>query len=238
MHRDRASRHTRFASGRYPASYMLYTSSAWHPGAAAHRSDDMKFFVDTADTAEIKSLAASGLLDGVTTNPSLIAKTGSKFLEVHRRDLRHRARPGQRRGRRHRVRRHDGRGPRAARDRQEHHGEGAADAGRAARLPPSDRRRRDGERDAVLLGRAGDAGGQGRRHLRQPVRRPAGRYRRGRHGADRRHRARSSAITRRSRPRCWWRRAQSDARGGGGQARRPCRDGAAGGAAARCSTIR
>jgi transaldolase len=42
----------------------------------------MKFFVDTADTAEIKSLAASGLLDGVTTNPSLVAKTGRKFTEV------------------------------------------------------------------------------------------------------------------------------------------------------------
>ena len=38
----------------------------------------MKFFVDTADTAEIKSLAASGLLDGVTTNPSLMAKTGQE----------------------------------------------------------------------------------------------------------------------------------------------------------------
>src|ERR1700681_4954415 len=43
---------------------------------------DMKFFVDTADTAEIRSLAASGLLDGVTTNPSLVAKTGKKFLDV------------------------------------------------------------------------------------------------------------------------------------------------------------
>ena len=36
----------------------------------------MKFFVDTADVAEIKDLAASGLLDGVTTNPSLIMKAG------------------------------------------------------------------------------------------------------------------------------------------------------------------
>ncbi|MGC8469557.1 MAG: fructose-6-phosphate aldolase [Acetobacteraceae bacterium] len=36
----------------------------------------MKFFVDTADTAEIAALAASGLLDGVTTNPTLIAKSG------------------------------------------------------------------------------------------------------------------------------------------------------------------
>ncbi len=42
----------------------------------------MKFFVDTADTAEIRELAATGLLDGVTTNPSLIAKSGRKFLEV------------------------------------------------------------------------------------------------------------------------------------------------------------
>jgi transaldolase len=44
----------------------------------------MKFFVDTADTAEIKSLASSGLLDGVTTNPSLVAKTGKKFTEIIR----------------------------------------------------------------------------------------------------------------------------------------------------------
>jgi transaldolase len=42
----------------------------------------MKFFVDTAETAEIQALAASGLLDGVTTNPSLIAKSGRKFLDV------------------------------------------------------------------------------------------------------------------------------------------------------------
>ena len=42
----------------------------------------MKFFVDTADVAEIRDLAASGLLDGVTTNPSLIAKSGRPMLEV------------------------------------------------------------------------------------------------------------------------------------------------------------
>ncbi len=42
----------------------------------------MKFFVDTADVKEIQELAASGLLDGVTTNPSLIAKSGRNFLEV------------------------------------------------------------------------------------------------------------------------------------------------------------
>ena len=42
----------------------------------------MKFFVDTADTAEIKDLAEAGLIDGVTTNPSLIAKSGRNFSEV------------------------------------------------------------------------------------------------------------------------------------------------------------
>ena len=42
----------------------------------------MKFFVDTADLAEIRDLAATGLLDGVTTNPSLVAKTGQKFVDV------------------------------------------------------------------------------------------------------------------------------------------------------------
>jgi len=42
----------------------------------------MKFFVDTAEISEIKELAATGLLDGVTTNPSLIAKSGRDFKEV------------------------------------------------------------------------------------------------------------------------------------------------------------
>ncbi|WP_428490653.1 fructose-6-phosphate aldolase [Rhodopila sp.] len=42
----------------------------------------MKFFIDTADLTEIRSLASSGLLDGVTTNPTLISKNGGKFAEV------------------------------------------------------------------------------------------------------------------------------------------------------------
>ena len=42
----------------------------------------MKFFVDTADIANIKEMADTGLLDGVTTNPSLIAKSGRDFMEV------------------------------------------------------------------------------------------------------------------------------------------------------------
>jgi transaldolase len=42
----------------------------------------MKFFIDTAEVAEIRELAATGLVDGVTTNPSLIAKSGRKILDV------------------------------------------------------------------------------------------------------------------------------------------------------------
>jgi transaldolase len=42
----------------------------------------MKFFADTADMNAIKDLADLGMLDGVTTNPSIIAKSGLNFLEV------------------------------------------------------------------------------------------------------------------------------------------------------------
>ena len=42
----------------------------------------MKFFVDTADVGEIKDLAETDMVDGVTTNPSLVAKTGRDFTEV------------------------------------------------------------------------------------------------------------------------------------------------------------
>jgi len=42
----------------------------------------MKFFADTAEIEDIKELAATGLLDGVTTNPSLIHKSGRDFMEV------------------------------------------------------------------------------------------------------------------------------------------------------------
>ena len=42
----------------------------------------MKFFVDTADVGEIKDLAPTGLVDGVTTNPSLVMKSGRDFREV------------------------------------------------------------------------------------------------------------------------------------------------------------
>jgi transaldolase len=47
-------------------------------------ANPMKFFADTAEIAEIRELADTGLLDGVTTNPSLVHKSGRDFLEVVR----------------------------------------------------------------------------------------------------------------------------------------------------------
>jgi transaldolase len=46
------------------------------------RRPAMKFFIDTADVKEIREAAAMGLVDGVTTNPSLVAKSGRKFKDV------------------------------------------------------------------------------------------------------------------------------------------------------------
>lgn len=42
----------------------------------------MKFFVDTANIDDIRDLASTGLLDGVTTNPSLVAKSGKQFIPL------------------------------------------------------------------------------------------------------------------------------------------------------------
>lgn len=42
----------------------------------------MKFFIDTAEIQEIRECAAQGIIDGVTTNPSLVAKTGRRFKDV------------------------------------------------------------------------------------------------------------------------------------------------------------
>ncbi len=63
----------------------------------------MKFFVDTADVKEIRELNDLGLLDGVTTNPSLILKSGGKHRRGHQGNLRHRRGSGFGRGRRDRI---------------------------------------------------------------------------------------------------------------------------------------
>jgi transaldolase len=50
----------------------------------ASAGDSMKFFIDSADLKELQDLARTGLVDGVTTNPSLIAKSGRDMLAVIR----------------------------------------------------------------------------------------------------------------------------------------------------------
>jgi transaldolase len=60
---------------------LVIASPSTKAGAYAN---PMKFFADTAEIAEIRELAETGLLDGVTTNPSLIHKSGRDFLEVAR----------------------------------------------------------------------------------------------------------------------------------------------------------
>ena len=46
------------------------------------KEQTMKFFIDTANIDEIKKLGKTGIIDGVTTNPSLVANTGESFLEM------------------------------------------------------------------------------------------------------------------------------------------------------------
>jgi transaldolase len=52
------------------------------PSMKSLRSQTMKFFIDTADVKEISAANDLGLVDGVTTNPSLVAKSGRDFHEV------------------------------------------------------------------------------------------------------------------------------------------------------------
>ena len=61
---------------------MGYTSRRQTPRSINKVCRPMKIFLDTADVAEIREYAASGLVDGVTTNPSLAAKTGRDYVEL------------------------------------------------------------------------------------------------------------------------------------------------------------
>ena len=189
--------------------------------ATLGRSGGMKFFVDTADIAEIEDLAATGLLDGVTTNPSLIAKSGGDFFEVIRQHLRHRAGAGERGGHRHRRRDHALRRPQARRARAQRRGQGAAHLGRPQGLPRAQPGRHQGQRHALLLALSGAARGEGRRGLHLALRRPARRHQPGRHGPDPRDRDDLPRLSRHHRHRDPGRLDPPSApRGGGGEARR------------------
>jgi transaldolase len=65
-----------------PAMVLASTADAGPCSAGAEKGMDMKIFIDTADIGEIREAHALGVLDGVTTNPSLVAKTGKPFTKV------------------------------------------------------------------------------------------------------------------------------------------------------------
>ena len=58
----------------------------------------MKIFVDTGNIKDIEALASLGIIDGVTTNPSLMAKETRRLHDISEGDLPHRAGSGERRG--------------------------------------------------------------------------------------------------------------------------------------------
>ena len=156
----------------------------------------MKLFIDTGNLKDIEALVPLGIIDGVTTNPSLMAKEGGDPRADHQADLRDRAGAGQRRGRRDRL---------ATAMIAEGRDLATIDEHIVVKVPFT----RDGvratktlaerghprQRHAHLLADAGAARRQGRRGLRQPVRRPARRHRVGRHGADPSRSSRSSTTT-------------------------------------------
>ena len=165
----------------------------------------MKFFLDTANLEELKKGASWGIVDGVTTNPTLIAKEGRPIEEQIREiceivdgDISaevvstDRARHGQGR-------------PRAGAHPQERRGEMPADARRNHGHLGAQQGRHPRQRDAVLLGGTGAARRQGRRLHHQSVRGPARRYRLHRHGPDPQHHPDLSRTTD-SRRRSWRRR--------------------------------
>ena len=138
----------------------------------------MKLFVDTGNIKDIETLAALGIIDGVTTNPSLLAKEPGDYRAEPEEDLRHRQGPVS--------------GEVVATDfagmMREGHDIAQIDEHMVVKVPLT----RDGIKACktlsgegirvnvtlVLLAGAGAARGEGRRDLRQPVRRPARRRRR------------------------------------------------------------
>jgi len=86
----------------------------------------MKFFLDFANLSELKAAAEFGIIDGVTTNPSLIAKKAFRWKRGSQ-NLRHHRRRHQRRSPSHYFEGDDHRGPPPLPRSQEHRGEGADD---------------------------------------------------------------------------------------------------------------
>ena len=155
----------------------------------------MKFFIDTAEIKEIREAAAMGLVDGVTTNPSLVAKTGRKFRDVLLEICDIVKGPVSAEVVSDQLRRHDARGARVRGAPQQHRRQDPADRRGPQGGPDVHRRGHQDQRHAVLLGDPGAARGQGRRDVHLAVRRPPRRHLDRRHAADRRDRRRSTTTT-------------------------------------------
>ena len=137
----------------------------------------MKFFVDTADIKEIRDLAATGLLDGVTTNPSLIAKSGRPIKEVIKEICDMVEGPVSAEVAATEFDGMMGEGTKLAADRQERRRQGAADLDGLKACRALRQRGHQGQRHALLLGQPGAARRQGRRDLHLALRRPPRRHR-------------------------------------------------------------
>ena len=144
----------------------------------------MKFFADTAELGEIRELAAMGLLDGVTTNPSLVAKSGRDFKDVIREICAVVEGPVSAE-----VTAIDTEGMLAEGRRlaelPQCCGQGADDVGRPKGLPHPFPGRHQGQCDAVLQRQSGAACRQGRCRLYLALHWPTRRRRSRRHGSDR-----------------------------------------------------
>lgn len=105
----------------------------------------MKFFVDTADVAAISELNDLGMVDGVTTNPSIILKSGRDILEVTKEICSIVSGPVSAEVVAMEADAMIAEGLQTGRDRAEHHRESSADLGRAEGLQGSVGRRQDGQ---------------------------------------------------------------------------------------------
>ena len=149
----------------------------------------MKIFLDTADIEEIRIAARWGVLDGVTTNPTLYAKVGGSYDDILREICDLTPGPVSAEVVAEDVEGMLARGPRLRQARAEHRRQGAHE-----RRGPGGHRalRRRGHQDqlhAHLHGQPGAARGQGRCVTAVAVRRPARRHQPGRHGRHPRARA-------------------------------------------------
>ena len=137
--------------------------STQRPTTPSSERARMKIFLDTADIEEIRTVARWGVLDGVTTNPTLYAKVGGSYDEILQQVCKITPGPGLGRGRRRRRRRDARGGPPLREARPEHRGQGRDVRERPRGDQPLRRRGHQDQLHADLHGQPGPARGQGRR---------------------------------------------------------------------------